>query len=234
MALEKMTIAVENKGGLKGGLPRFGAGPTIKALFNPSHLKFTRSVTWTPDKPALRDVPQLQFTGGNPSTLSVELIFDTYDSDQTHDQKASVTDLTRPIYQLTTVEDNGDKHRPPVCRLSWGKAGVFFQCVLTQLDQDLILFTEGGTPVRAKLSCTFTEWRSNKKDQDEQKKESSDVAKVWVVRRGETLASIASQEYADARYWRTIADANDIDDPLRLEPGRSLVLPTIAQKGIPR
>ncbi len=234
MALAKMTIEIANKGGPKDGVPQYGQQPTIKVAFNPSHLKFSRSVNWSADKAAHRDVPQLQFTGSNPRTLSIELIFDTYDSDLTHDKKRKVTELTDPIYALTTVEKHGGDHRPPICRLSWGKAGVLFQGVLTQLEQDLTLFTAGGTPVRAKLTCTFTEWRSNQEDQVAQTKESSDVAKVWVVRRGETLASIASQEYADSRYWRTIADANDIDDPLRLEPGRSLVLPTIAQKEIPR
>ena len=56
---------------------------------------------------------------------------------------------------------------------------------------------------------------------------SADVAKVWTVKRGQTLASIATQEYGDPRMWRPIADANGIDDPMRLHPGTLLVLPAV-------
>ena len=54
---------------------------------------------------------------------------------------------------------------------------------------------------------------------------SSDVAKVWMVKQGQTLASIAAVEYGDPREWRTIAEANVMDDPLAMVPGRSLILP---------
>jgi nucleoid-associated protein YgaU len=65
---------------------------------------------------------------------------------------------------------------------------------------------------------------------------SSDVAKVWVVKRGQSLATIASAEYGDPRAWRIIADANGIDNPLRLAPGTRLLLParTVAwNSGVP-
>jgi len=54
---------------------------------------------------------------------------------------------------------------------------------------------------------------------------SSDVAKVWVVKRGQSLATIASAEYGDPRAWRIIADANGIENPLGLAPGTRLLLP---------
>ena len=129
------------------------------------------------------------------------------------------------------IESHGEKHRPPVCRLSWGLAGVFFQGVLERLDQDFVLFMENGTPVRAKLACSFKEWRTNYDDLNRQKTQSSDVAKIWTLRRGESLASIAAEEYLDPKQWRVIAAANDIDDPLALVPGRSLVLPAIPSGG---
>ena len=219
-----LTILVEKGGGKN---PNFSKSSKIEAKFNPNHLKFVRSASWEHQKAAQRDVPELQFTGANPRTLNVELMFDTYDSEAAPADKQPVTELTDPLLYLTTVEKHGDKHRPPVCRLSWGRTGIFFQGVLTNLDIDLTLFTEFGVPVRAKVGCTFTEWRADYEDLNRQNKQSSDVAKVWVVGRGDTLASIAAHEYADARYWRAIADANDIDDPLQLEPGRSLALPAI-------
>ncbi|WP_143589272.1 LysM peptidoglycan-binding domain-containing protein, partial [Streptomyces angustmyceticus] len=42
---------------------------------------------------------------------------------------------------------------------------------------------------------------------------------------GDSLASLAWREYGDATRWRLIAEANEIDDPMRLRPGTELLLP---------
>jgi nucleoid-associated protein YgaU len=109
----------------------------------------------------------------------------------------------------------------------WGSMSVFFQGVLQQLQNQFTLFMEDGTPVRATATCTFRQWQSNTSDLKEQNLMSADVAKVWVVKHGQTLASIASREYGDPRKWRPIAQANGIDDPMSLRPGAVLVLPAL-------
>ena len=42
---------------------------------------------------------------------------------------------------------------------------------------------------------------------------------------GETLHSVAQREYGSAALWRGLAAANGIDDPLRLDAGRHLLVP---------
>jgi nucleoid-associated protein YgaU len=42
---------------------------------------------------------------------------------------------------------------------------------------------------------------------------------------GDTLASIAYQEYRDPNKWRALAEANGIDDPMRVKPGTQLIVP---------
>jgi nucleoid-associated protein YgaU len=227
MALAKLTILVEQRESTMS----FGEDRKIVAAFNPSHLKFSRSANWKSQGAALRDVPELQFTGAQPRTLNIDLLFDTYDTVDGPGEKRSVTELTDQVLSLTTVEKHGEKHRPPICRLRWGSTGVFFQGVLETLVQDFVLFMENGTPVRARLSCSFKEWRTNYEDLNRQNTKSSDVAKVWTVRRGESLSAIAAKEYSDPRAWRQIADANHIDDPLKLVPGRSLMLPATPAPG---
>lgn len=39
--------------------------------------------------------------------------------------------------------------------------------------------------------------------------------RVWKVKKGDTLLSIAAEVYGDPRLWRKIADANGIQDPLQ-------------------
>jgi len=221
MGLDKLTILIESPGSTDTNL-QFG-GKSIVAMFNPNKLTVSRSVSW-PTQGAKRDTPESHFIGGEPATLSVDLLFDTYDTDQL--DKESVKEIyTDKLLQLTTVAGHGDLHRPPVCRLSWGKMAVFFQGVLQQIETQFTMFLANGTPVRATNRCTFKEWTSNMKDSEKQKLMSADLAKLWVVKRGETLAAIAAAEYGNARQWRLIAQANDIDDPLQLVPGTRLLLP---------
>lgn len=220
MGLKQLTILAETPGG-KLQFSDKDPGSCIVAMFNPNRLTISRTVKWEDQKAAKRDNPELQFTGSDPCTLSIDLLFDTYDSPDV--TKQSVRKHTEKLKNLTTVD--GSKHRPPVCRLMWGQQAVFFQGVLSSIETQFTMFMDDGTPVRATNKCTFKQWRSNSSDLKEQDLMSSDVAKVWVVKQGQTLASIAALEYGDPREWRTIAEANGMDDPLAVVPGRSLVLP---------
>ena len=49
--------------------------------------------------------------------------------------------------------------------------------------------------------------------------------RVHRVVAGDSLQSLAWREYGDAAAWRSIAEANGIDDPSRLPTGVELVLP---------
>jgi nucleoid-associated protein YgaU len=225
MELAKLTILVE-KANTAMQFDAPGSGNSVAAMFNPARLSLTRTVQWQNQGATGRDNPEMQYTGSDPVTLVIDLLFDTYDTPEPPHRKRSVkTSYTDKLLHLTTVEKHGEKHRPPICRLQWGDSHVFFQGVLQQLETTFTMFLESGLPVRATSRCSFRQWLSNTEDLIKQNLMSSDVAKVWVVERGQTLAGIAAQEYGDPRQWRTIAEANRIDDPLRLPPGMLLQLP---------
>jgi nucleoid-associated protein YgaU len=223
--MKKLQIIPEKE----GGKLQFDESQAIEAMFNPSLLNIDRSVGWQNQGAAQRDVPELQFTSAEPRTLSIDLFFDTYDTPDKakKDVRKAHTDK---VHELTTVEKHGDKHRPPVCRLRWGSAGYFFQGVLEKLNQKFTMFTEDGTPVRATLTCSFKEWRTNYDDLNRQNRQSSDVAKFRVIRRGETLSSIAAEEYSDPFLWRPIAEENNIDNPFDIDPGETLLVPKLSDR----
>jgi nucleoid-associated protein YgaU len=186
-------------------------------------------VYWAEQDTAHGDVPGLQFISGQSRTLNLELIFDTYDTPEA--EKEDVRKYTQKLFQLTTAETHGEKRRPPVCRLWWGAHGMFFQGVLEQLEQQFTLFMEDGKPVRATARCTFKECQTDYEDPlNRQDRQSSDIAKTWVVKRGETLSGIAAEEYRDPGLWRPIAAENEIDDPLSVVPGTVLLIPTLTQR----
>ncbi|MEO8938424.1 MAG: hypothetical protein ABI277_02190 [Burkholderiaceae bacterium] len=220
--MAKLTILVEKK----DGLLKFGNDRTIMAHFNPNRLTFSKSANWSSQPAAQRDTPELQFTNSDPRTLSIDLLFDTYD--RPGKTKDDVRDITNPLLSLTTVEGHGeDKHRPPVCRLMWDRAGLIFQGVVQSIEQTFTLFMDNGLPVRASIRCTFKEWRTNDEDQRRQNKKSADLVKSRVLKRGDTLAAIAADEYRDPRLWRPIAIASGIEDPLELAPGIQIRVPIL-------
>ena len=51
--------------------------------------------------------------------------------------------------------------------------------------------------------------------------------KVHTVTDGDSLPSVAYKNYGDATRWRTIAEANGIDDPLALRRGHQLTIPSL-------
>lgn len=49
--------------------------------------------------------------------------------------------------------------------------------------------------------------------------------KSELVHEADTLAHVAYRSYRTPSRWRDVAAANDIDDPLRVKPGRKLLIP---------
>lgn len=211
-----------------GGSLDFDYANPIEALFNPNQLAISKSVNWSDQKAAQRDAPESQFNNGNPAQLNLDLFFDTYDTP--YPIKDRVTRYTDRMMSLATVEQSGgsETHRPPICLLSWGSFGVFFVGILQSLERQFTLFMQDGTPVRAKVRCSFKEWIPNNKGLQKQNMHSSDVAKIHIVKRGESLSQIAAEEYRDPQQWRAIANENGIDDPRLLQPGTVLLIPTLS------
>jgi hypothetical protein len=199
-------------------------GEDIKVLFNPTQYQVTESNQFAEVAIPGVGAPPLQFVRGTARTLSMQLFFDTYDPVQSNVKQGSdVRKYTDQIVKLLAVDS--DNHAPPICRFSW--AHFAFVGVLEKADQTFTLFMPDGTPVRATIDVTFKELGQEQVDQAG-RLFSADFAKHYVVRRGDTLSNIAADKYGDPALWRPIAEENELDDPLALEPGQLLVIPAVA------
>lgn len=228
-SLEKLTIFYESG---QEGLPP----GSVKALFNPNEISITRTVSWVPKASATTNTSAeyepLEFRNAAPATLTITLFFDTYEGDPARlaltipgvPQGTSVLRYTEQVANLARLDQ--EMHRPPVCTLQWGRFEIFTG-VLTNLVQKFTMFMPDGTPVRASLTCTFTQEQGNEYAKSLHELHSSDVAKVRLVKRQDTLHSIAAQEYGDPALWRAIARANGIFNPRTLIPGTALTIPPL-------
>jgi nucleoid-associated protein YgaU len=125
----------------------------------------------------------------------------------------------------TRREGNQDrKVPPPEVAFEWG---VFrFVAVITNMTQKFTLFLADGTPVRAQVEVTFTQHKDlNDYPAQNPTSGGGDVERTWRVIAGDRLDLIAHEVYGDATRWRTIADYNDVKDPLNLRVGQQLIIP---------
>ncbi len=226
MALEKLKIKIETSSGLYND--------EVEVLFNPNQLAYSRSGG------KLNTDGQL-IGSDEPATLSVDLFFDTTIKDTIRGLKPTILEMlnpsgyytpknveefTDPIYNLTQKKGAGafDPARPSLCQLYWGGEKMLFQGFLQQVTKTVTQFLEDGTPVRATLSCTFIEWE----DPETTKRKINPIDDpIRIVKEGETLSSIAAEEYNDPSLWRIIAETNNLNNPRIITAGQSLTIPPL-------
>jgi hypothetical protein len=191
---------------------------TMDVLFNPQEYSVQKSVQYEPHKSPGLDLPEQEFTSGNPSILSLELFFDTYES-----KKDVSKEHTDSIMELLKVD--ADLHSTPLVQFCWGT--FLFEGFVETLTLRYTMFHPNGKPCRATANLTIKEYKSAKDQLQSNPRNSPDHTKRRTLKMGETLALIAHEEYDDAAEWRRIADANGIVDPREVKPGTVLLLPPI-------
>lgn len=191
--------------------------PPIRVMFNPTEYSRSKSVQYGEQSIAGQGAPVTQFVSGDAETLSMELFFDT------SEERTAVTTETDKLDRLLTIDDSIGA--PPYCTFVWGE-GIEFQAVLESADKQFTLFRSDGTPLRARVDVTFKQYQPPSSDGSGGAGEGSGNASQRTVTEGDTLWEIAKEEYGDPTAWKRIAEANDIEDPRTLQPGRTLTIPS--------
>jgi nucleoid-associated protein YgaU len=213
-----------DQGSMQPG-PRRGR---IDFQFNPKELTLAKTAKWSrsAQKGSKKsDVPQ--FTGAEPSKLSLEMFLDASD---TQDDR-----VVRTVEQLfaccVPTEESHQKKKgsPPWVVFHWG-AITSFTAFVSSVSVKYTLFTPGGLPIRGAATVAIEEIAG---EQQRQNPTSGGLVPrtVHTVVAGDSLASIAWREYGDPTLWRPIAERNGIDDPMRLPPGTTLLVPAAEELG---
>lgn len=97
--------------------------------------------------------------------------------------------------------------------------------ILTRVDVTYDRFTPAGQPIRATVTLDLQPTASNPLAQNPT---SAGMAgrSEHIMTSGETLQGVAAATYGLPSQWRTLAEANQIDDPLRVRPGAAIYLPS--------
>lgn len=202
-------------------------------MFNPKEYTFSKQNQWSEKTAKGQSVSHMEFGGGSPATLKLQLFFDTYED---HDfgqvrVKAGedVRKYTKGLWDLMKISEQKknkatDKGEPPHCRFEWGSLWSF-EAVIDSLSQKFTLFRADGTPLRAIVDVSFRQIR----DEGQYPRQNptsggSPNEHIHIVTSGENLQAIAYAAYGDPNHWRYLAQINNIDDPLGLRPGQTLLI----------
>jgi Contractile injection system tube protein len=131
---------------------------TVVAQFNPKEVSVDRSVPWQKQK---KGPAHLEFTAGEPKTMSFELMFDSFDT--------SVEIEIDNLHKLADVVPA--LRRPPRVKVIWGAPGdsaapddesagggiSSFQAVIESVEVKHTTVTPDGKVVRATANVKFKE-----------------------------------------------------------------------------
>jgi hypothetical protein len=191
----------------------------LTCQFNPEKVKISKQITWSSTNQPDLNAPDMMFGGGQSATFDLELWFDT-----TSENNQDVRGYTNKLLQLTLKSSTTAS--PPVVRLVWGTFKTF-RSVVTGVDIEYKLFLPTGVPIRARATVHLRQAADGDSGRlpAQNPTSRSKPRKTYRVQEGDRLDYLAYREYGASGLWRRIADANELEDPLNLQPGTLLVIP---------
>jgi len=195
-------------------------GDSIECAFNPQTYTISKTNVWTYKPTQGRDLPDPEFGGGLPMTYRLALLLDT----SLDGPGASVKDDANKL--MGAMHGNGSA--PKFITFSWGSVKLPKAAPMS-ISIQYAMFHPNGEPVRAFVELELAQAEPSSPVGQAQNPTTRGTAglRQHVVQGGDSLQSIAYQTYGDPTKWRAIAEANHIDDPLRITRGTSLTIPRL-------
>jgi Contractile injection system tube protein/LysM domain len=209
-----LTVQEPKAGGSSAELDKF------EFPFNPKEWSITHAAEWKIET-TKKSAPPPEFKGPKPSSATVEIFLDESDK-----PKGDISKTVARLRKLVAPEPksvSGNKPSAPHVLFEWGSA-ITFKGYVESVAVKYTMFRSEGTPIRGTCTVAMKEFPVNPKKQNPSS--GSELGhRAHRVVSGDTLASLAYAEYGDPTAWRRIAEANDIDDPMRIPDGALLRIP---------
>lgn len=204
--------------------PGFG---TVRFQYNPEEYTISKHAAWeTTPQVGQTDGGTPQYGGNSANKLeAVKILLDSFAIPPNPPQLA--IDILQEAMTPTAESVAANAPKPPTVMFGWGSNIILEEAYIKSLQVTYKRFLL-GVPVRAEVVVDLEAVPLSLPGTNPT---SGGIAsrKTHTVIEGDTLASIAFKEYRNATKWRALAEANGIDDPLRLVPGTVLLVPEPAE-----
>lgn len=235
-----------------GDNPAEVPGTLVDVQFNPTSLRVQISNRTAGGQQAGAQARQRPGTGE--MQVSFDLVFDTADEGTT-EQPANVLDKTKMVERFVRPKGaRAGQEAPPRVIFKWG--GFLVQGTMESANIDLDLFDAKGVPLRAKVAVTIKgqdpRWTYTPAPNPQPAGSGASPAgngagtglppgapgtqgsrqspdRIMQAMPGESLAQLAQRAGLDPKAWRALADG--LANPLKLELGQEVPLPTSTARG---
>ncbi len=219
--LDPLPAVREKQGDRTGGawLAEFDGSGKIYFDFNPEKITVQHTAATEKIPSQQRSTIEESIRAQGITTVNVnDIIFDGKGVQDTCDQLIA--------WSFPVPNDSG-KEKPdlthlPLLKFMWG--GLVIIATLNTVTVVYTRFSRHGIPMRAKVSLTLHQ-TNVPRTKTNPTSGGLPGRRTHVVTSGECLPAIATANYGVPGDWRLLAQANHVDDPLRVRPGTALYLP---------
>ncbi|MGH9070728.1 MAG: peptidase M23 [Acidimicrobiales bacterium] len=208
--------------------PSAAGSPSLTFQFNPKEYTITKSANWArTNSQAAQEAGPIQWQGAGPKSMSLDIYLDASDS-----ATGNVLTQTKLLFSCctpTAKSTSAKEASGPFVIFGWGHQ-MSFTAVVKSVSVHFLMFRPNGDPYRARATIQLEEVDVPAPSQNPTSG-ALEAKRSYVMVEGETLAHLAQREYHDAGAWRAIAEANGIDDPLRVRGGDLVLVPARSEIG---
>ena len=195
-------------------------GDTIECAFNPQSYTISKTNVWTYKPTQGTDLPKPEFGGGMPMSYKLSLLLDA----SLEGPDKSVKDQANQLMQAM----HGGGSAPKFITFSWGSVKL----PEGGADVDLDPVRAVSSQRRADAGVRRPRARPGRAADPAGKAQNPTTRGIaglrsHTVRDGDSLPRSRTRPTAMPTRWRAIAEANGIDDPLRLRRGSRLTIPRL-------
>ena len=197
--------------------------PPIVFAFNPEGYTSSVAANWKTSAQPATNGSQPQYQGLSPQTMDVKILLDAFAIPPL--PPTLIIDELNLLLAPSPMSTAMGMASAPTVMFGWGPNIIMEQAIVTKLSVSYQRFLL-GIPVRAEATVTL-QAVPPPAPLPPTNPTSGGLAtrRTRTVVEGDTLASIAYEEYRDPNKWRALAEANDIDDPMRVKAGTVLIVP---------
>ena len=195
-------------------------------MFNPDTFTIEHSVRYNNDQANGQSATDGTFICIPPKQFSLEFVIDATGVSSDLDIPAIPIPLQVLLFNKTTLDIDGDIHRPNYLIVQFGT--FICECYLVSSRITYTLFDESGIPLRAKINATFKERVSSVINAALGMLSSPDLTHTKLVNEGDLLPLMVFREYRTQDYYLQVARINKLKNFRQLEPGTTINFPPIS------
>jgi len=199
------------------------SGNPYAFMINPDNIKIQKSIEYNEQQAPATSSASQKYKSTPSDKLSFEMVIDC-----TGIIDAKRTDMSKEINALETIiyTYNGKIHRPNFVKVQWGQ-NITFNGVLDSIDISYTLFKPDGSPLRAKISLSFSRYVSPKTVTRTDAPESPDLTHIVSVSEGMSLPQLCQKIWNDDSFYIQVAEHNKLNKFRNLNGIDKLIFPPI-------